>query len=76
MLNPRRTWTVTTSYIPEIPKNGRQIGYETILVGEKYYTHFRLVNCARPSFLNQLFPENTYQIEPKPWEKISTDLYY
>lgn len=34
-----------------------------------------LGNSIRPSSLASLFSQ-TYQIEPKPWSKISTDLYY
>lgn len=75
MLNPRRTWVVSTSYLPELLEKDKPFGYETVFSQEKYYTHLRFNNSTRPSSLADLFPQ-PYQIEPKPWSKISTDLYY
>lgn len=77
MLNSRIGWVVYTAFLPEIPQNGLPLGYETVLVGDRYYTYLRLATKARPSFLDQLFSGKVYQIEPKKsWDKISVDLYY
>ena len=45
------------------------------LLKHKYYTRLRFRNSVRPSRLDTLFSK-PYQVEPKPWNKIATDLYH
>lgn len=75
MINPRCLLTISTPYLPNL-EEVKDIGYEIIQAKEdKYYTYLKFPHSTRPTKLDSLF-SLPYQIEPKPWKKISTDLYY
>jgi len=73
-MEPRKSWIVTTTYLPKIEANGLPLGYETILCKDKYYTRIKFESNQRPSRINDFIP--SYQLEPKPWKVLWQELYH
>lgn len=69
----RKTFTLRSKALPLLELPSECYGLETILHDDTYFSKLSLEKATRT---NTVLTWSDWELEPKPWKEVTTDLYY